>query len=149
MIYISIFTLVFSLYALISLIIYFTASSTTLAWLIYIFSILPVYAICIVYFIYASFRNPRKKIQFRAFLLFPIITTQILTILSSPANCYGWSQGRACYSLIQTYLSHADLKIIQDGPPHWTLVESSYPFFLLLNLTAMVVFSGTTKTEKA
>jgi len=149
MLHIQIFTLIFSLYTFISLIICFTVANTALAWLIYLFSLLPVYIICAAYFVFVSFKHFQKKIRFRKILLLPVLTAQILMILSSPANCYGWNQGRSCYSFIQAYLSHEDLHVIQGGPAHWAIAESTFPLFLLLNLAAIVAFSATTKIEKA
>ena len=148
MIRIQTFTLLFCLYAFISLIIYFTSAFTTLGWLSYMFSVLPVYLVFAAYFITSSFRHYQKRIQVKIFLLLPMIAFQILMIISSPANCYSWSQGRSCYSLIQVYLSHDNLNVIQGSAPHWVIAESLFPIFLLLHLASVVFFSTSAQVER-
>jgi hypothetical protein len=120
-------------------------ANTIPAWLVYIFILLPFYLLWIIYLIGISIENSKNQkvtIRYRKFWLYSIVAFQILTILSSPANCYGWKQGKACYSLIQALLTN-----VEDNPTHW-IIESMFPVFFFLYLGSIVVLLVRIRIEK-
>jgi lysylphosphatidylglycerol synthetase-like protein (DUF2156 family) len=126
------FTRFFILYILTSIIISFTVAFTSAAWIVYAFTILPFYLICVLYCL-SSCMNRDTKFTFKSRSWFAILICQLLFILTSSADCYLWSQGRACYSLVQTYLDRTKL-----DPPHWTVVEAIFPIALLSYIILMI-----------
>jgi hypothetical protein len=97
------------LYMLASLAIFFGAAFTSAAWIVYGLVLIPVYCCCLLYCLSLSVQHPRSNIGFRKSAWYAIIGTQVSIVLTSPADCYGWHQGRACYSFIQTYLDRTAL----------------------------------------
>jgi Flp pilus assembly protein TadB len=104
------FTQLFSLYALASLATYFAVAFTIPAALAYSFIIAPFYLACILYLINFTLKQRQKKIRYQSLPLWLSIISQFLIIFTSPASCYGWKQGEACYSFIQTHLTKKLLK---------------------------------------
>jgi hypothetical protein len=134
------FTLYFILYAIISLLVYLGTAFTGLAFLIYLLTLAPFYCLCCIVLICFNLhrsRSSRKLIRYRVLLLVPIIIFQCLVILTSPASCYGWSQGSACYSFIQAHSEHLFGKI--SSVPHWQ-IESLFPWVLLIYITSILIF---------
>ncbi len=137
--------MLFILYGLASIVIHCGMANTIPAWLVYIFILLPFYLLWIIYLIGISIENSKNQkvtIRYRKFWLYSIVAFQILTILSSPANCYGWKQGKACYSLIQALLTN-----VEDNPTHW-IIESMFPVFFFLYLGSIVVLLVRIRIEK-
>jgi len=127
------FTLFFALYVLASLAVYLIASNTIAAWIIYLFILVPFYIVCILYLIALSLNNRQRMLRYRRLPLYLSIIFQSLMILTSPASCYGFKQGQACYSFMQTHL---------DGntTQHWSIVENMFPVTSFLYIISVVVF---------
>lgn len=143
-IWIGKFTLLFLGYAVISFVAYLGLAFTSQAWIIYFLSLLPFYAICAIILILLTLvrpKNRRRYVRCRPLLTLPVILLQGLVILASPASCYGWSEGLACYSFIQAQLD--EIKPTLDAslnPPHWHGIESAFPILLLLYLASILLF---------
>jgi hypothetical protein len=142
------FTGLFTLYVLISLAIYFTASFTIPAWIIYFLFIIPFYFLCILYLIIFSLEHRQKKIKYRRSLVFLSIIFQFLSILPMPTSCYGWKQGKSCYSFIQTHLTQADLTSFKNSPAHWSFIESMLVPTLMVYVVSVVVFLATLQIQE-
>ena len=128
-------TLLFGLYALSSLFIFATVAFTEAAALAYLFILLPFYLACILYCLKLSLEHHYQTIRFeRSWVLWSLIG-QGLVVLSSPADCYGWHQGRACYSFLQVHLGSID---VQGETPHWSLVELMFPIAGLLYILFVI-----------
>ncbi len=134
------FTVFFITYLVVSLIIYLTTSFSIPSWLITLFIVSPVYGICLIVMLWTTFKNRSAKVRYSKFLLVPIFVSQLVTVLASPASCYGWTGGRSCYSLIQDVLSPVSLRTSANNPHHWQLVESAFPIALVIYLISIVVF---------
>lgn len=103
------FTLFFTLYAVLSLLIHFGSAFTAYAWLVYLFTLLPYYGICSLTLLQVTFVNSVKRtrvIKCQSFLLLPVIFFQIIAMLSSPVDCAGWFQGIQCSSFAKVHISH-------------------------------------------
>jgi hypothetical protein len=128
------FTAMLVFYVFASLLIAFRASFTSAAWIFYAFTILPLYIICILYCLNLYLSNHREKIKIKTSFLYSIPICQLLFIITSPAECYFWHQGRACYSFIQATLTNTRL-----DPPHWAAIELIFPISLLLYVLLSIV----------
>ena len=115
---------------------------TSAAWLIYFFSLLPFYLICILYCLNLYVNHRHQQLKLSRYFLYPILF-QVIFIVTSPADCHLWHQGRACYSLIQSYLDRTQL-----DPPHWNFVEIVFPFSLLLYALSIVAFLKNTQIDR-
>jgi hypothetical protein len=142
------FSLFVIFYILASLIIYLTTSFSSLAWIIAFLTLLPFYGICVILIICTTVKNRNATVQYSKKLLFPILIFQSIKILFSPASCYGWSQGKSCYSLIQKLLSTQDLATLSGNVPHWTVVESIFPIALLLYIASLTTFLVSIRIQK-
>ncbi|MBM0740692.1 hypothetical protein JOY44_03500 [Phormidium sp. CLA17] len=142
------FTTFFVLYAFVSLAVYFTASFTIPAWLIYFFFLLPFYLICIVYLMDLNLRHYQKSLRYKRLPLFLSVIFQLLIILTSPTSCYGWSQGKACYSFIQTHLTTTKLATLQNTPPAWWIVDSMLVPALILHVISVAMFLKMIRIEQ-
>jgi hypothetical protein len=100
------FTIFFILYVLFSIALLFTISFTTLAWLGYIFILLPLYFLGILYRIDRSRKHPHEVIRFHRFSLYLSLIFQGMIVLTCPVDCAGWHQGRACRSLLQVHYNN-------------------------------------------
>lgn len=136
------FTIFFILYALASLVVYFISSFTIPAWLVYLFVLLPFYIVCILFLISINFKNPQKSLRFRRFPLYLSVIFQILIIFTSPASCYGWKQGSACYSFIQALLTD-----VSNNPPHW-MIENLFLISVFMHIITICVFLGKIRVEE-
>jgi hypothetical protein len=122
----------FILYIFTSAIIALSISFTSAAWIVYFFSLLPFYLICILYCLNLYVNHRHQQLTFKISFLYPILFQSIF-IVTSPAECHFWHQGRACYSFIQSYLD-----ITQLDPPHWYFVEIAFPISLLLYILSTI-----------
>lgn len=134
------FTKFFALYVIVSLGIYFLTSFTIPAWLLYLFILVPFYIICLLYLINLSLKYRQKMLRYRRLPLYLSFLFQFLIILTSPTNCYGWKQGQACYSFIQTHFSGSNLTSFQSTSPHWSVVENMFPVVSFLYIISVAVF---------
>jgi hypothetical protein len=121
------FTTILVFYIFASLAIALTGSFTSAAWIIYAFTILPLYLVCGLYCLNLYLNNRRKNIKIKTSFLYFIPICQLLFIITSPAECYFWNQGRSCYSFIQATLTNTRL-----DPPHWAAIELIFPISLFL-----------------
>lgn len=140
------FTAFFVLYAVTSVILHFGIAYTILAWLFYLFLLLPFYLLCLVYLVGISiehWKHHKTTIRYRKLLLYPVVIFQVMTILFSPASCYGWKQGNACYSFIQALLVN-----VETNPPHWKIIDSMFPGALLVYVISLGIFLGMMGIEK-
>lgn len=95
------FVISYFLYVLLSFLFCISVSFTIAAWIIYFVVLAPFYLICLIYVISIAVnkRHSRVRLHKPSFLL--LLSVQGMVVLASPASCYGWKQGQACYSLIQ------------------------------------------------
>jgi hypothetical protein len=126
------FTVLFSLYTVSSIAIALAASFTSAAWIAYMATLLPLYLVCNLYCLSICLENRHAKVRFKTSVGYAMILCQLLFVITSPADCYMWSQGRSCYSFIQAYLDRTRL-----DPPHWA-VELIFPIALLLYIILMI-----------
>jgi hypothetical protein len=97
------FTIFFILYVLFSITLFFTISFTELAWLGYIFILLPLYFLGVLYCTSRSWKHPHEIIRFHRFSLYLSLICQVMIVLTCPVDCYGWHQGRDCRSFLQVH----------------------------------------------
>jgi hypothetical protein len=142
------FTTLFTVYVIVSLAVYFTASFSIAAWLIYAFFLVPLYLICILYLFNFNLRHYQKLLRYRRLPLFLSLVFQLLIILTSPTSCYGWKQGQACYSFIQTHLTTTNLATFQNTSPPWWLVDSMFIPALILYVISVGIFLKTLQIEQ-
>ena len=142
------FTALFTVYVIASLAVYFTASFTIPAWLIYVFFLVPFYLICILYLFNFNLRHYQKSLRCKRLPLFLSLVFQLLIILTSPTSCYGWKQGQACYSFIQTHLTTTNLATSQNTSPPWWIVDSMLFPALILHVISVAIFLKTIRIEK-
>ncbi len=134
------FTLFVIFYLFASLTVYLAISFSSPTWIIAFFTLLPFYGICLISISWVTLKNRNAKVKYFKVLLLPILVLQILKILFSPASCYGWNQGKSCYSLIQSIFSTEDLRTFSSTPPHWEIVESLFPIVLVLYIISLATF---------
>jgi hypothetical protein len=94
-------------YLVLSLIILLATSFTTLGWIIHGLILLPIFSIVLVvwWLIASQTRTSRVRVRWWTWAL--VLLLQVATILVSPGNCYGWSQGKGCYSNLQILMGRA------------------------------------------
>ncbi len=134
------FTLYFIIYIVVSLVVYLMTSISSLGWIIAFFTLLPFYSLCGASILSINLKNRNATVKFYKFLLLPIFIFQLTKILSSPASCYGWSQGKSCYSFIQALLSNENLNSFSENIAHWEIVESVFPVALVLYIISTAAF---------
>lgn len=142
------FAIFFTIYFLTSLAVYFTTAFTTPAWLTYSFILVPLYITCLLYLIKLGLKHRQKTLQYQRLPLYLSVISQLLIILTSPASCYGWHQGKLCYSFLQLHLTEDSLTNFQDTPPHWTIVEFMFAIALLLHVISVVATFKKIRIEK-
>jgi len=135
-------------YAIASLIVYLTTSFTSLAWIVAFFTLLPFYGVCVIWMIVAAIKKRNARVRYYKAFIPLILIIQAAKILSSPASCYGWSQGNSCYSLLQLLLDPADLKTLSNTPPHWLTIESIFPVALILYMISVAAFLLTIRVQE-
>jgi hypothetical protein len=132
------FTAGFFLYALVSFVVFLMAAFTGSAGLAYLFIILPFYIICLLYCLSLGLKDRRGTIKVSRRSWCRSLICQCLVVLTSPADCYGWHQGRACYSFLQTHLQTSlGSPGFQSDPPHWGVVEGTFPIAVLLYILSI------------
>ena len=129
------FIIFYLLYLTISLVVSASSSFTGAAWIIYFFSLLPLDLICALYCLNLYINHRHQKIDLKLSSWYSIPIAQFLFVLTSPAECYRWHQGRACYSFIQALIEPT----LAD-PPHWIFAELIFPFSLFLYCVLILAF---------
>lgn len=142
------FTRYFCIYIVASLFVYLITSFSSPAWLLAIFIFLPFYSLCVASIISTNLKNRHATVRYNKYLLGCILLFQSVKILASPASCYGWNQGRSCYSFIQEILSNENLNDFANKTPHWDIVEASFPIAVVLYLITIVLFLATLRIHK-
>lgn len=94
-------------YLLISLIVLFATSFTTLGWIIHGLILLPIFLIVLVVWWLIAGQTRASRVRIRSWTWAIVLLLQVATILVSPGNCYGWSQGKSCYSNLQILMNQA------------------------------------------
>jgi hypothetical protein len=135
-------------YAIVSLIVYLTTSFSALAGIIAFFSLIPFYGVCVIWMLIAAIKKRNAKVRYYKAFIPLILIIQAAKILSSPASCYGWSQGKSCYSLLQFLLDPADLRTLSNTPPHWLTIESIFPVALILYMISVGAFLLTIRVQE-
>jgi len=142
------FTRYFCIYTVASLFVYLLTSFTSPAGIIVVFVLLPFYSLCVASIVSTNLKNRHATVRYNKYLLGCILLFQTVKILASPASCYGWNQGRSCYSFIQDLLSTENLRDFANKTPHWDIVETSFPIAVVLYLIAIVLFLATLRIYK-
>ncbi len=142
------FTRYFCIYTVASLFVYLLTSFTSPAGIIAIFVLLPFYSLCVASIVSTNGKNRHATVMYNKYLLRGALLFQSIKILASPASCYGWHQGRSCYSFIQELLTNENLDDFANKTRHWEIVETSFPIALVLYLIAIVLFLATIRIQK-
>ncbi|AFY66443.1 hypothetical protein [Geitlerinema sp. PCC 7407] len=139
----------FGLYALGSWGLFMAAAFTIAGGIFYLFLLGPFYLLCLALLIGWCVGRQPKRVRYRRLWLLPIAAMQVLTLLTSPASCYGIKQGNACYSLLQSWITTENLQTMQGGPPHWTLFEALFPWSFLAYVITLILFLGTLRVDNS
>ncbi len=144
-------TAIFIVYAGLSLIIHLWSAFTSMAWIIYIFTLAPFYGFCSLWLVSIILNRSKTQsivIKYRVWLLLPIVMLQALVILCSPASCYGWHQGATCYSFIQMYADKLFVFGEMLDRPHWQ-IESMFIPVLFIYMLSIIYFWLKCQSENA
>jgi hypothetical protein len=80
-----------------------------------------------------------QELRFKWWILGIILSLQLATIITSPADCYRFLQGDRCQSKLNILMKRARPPS-GEIVPHWTLVEDYlFPGFLVSYLTVLTV----------
>lgn len=142
------FTAIFTIYMLGSFVIYALGAFTIAAWIFYLPILIPTYLLGLAHLLSLSFKYRHQSIGYRKFLLYPIAIFQLLTILSSPASCYGFKQGRACYSFLQSLFASPSSFPIETDLSHWSFLEFLFPVALFLYVISLMLFLGLIRVKR-
>lgn len=116
-----------TVYLVLSFILFLTTSFTMMGWIIYLFLLLPIYSIILLGLCFFVWRNRSKSIQVKCWIWQIVLVLQLATIIVSPGNCYGFTQGDRCYSHLQILAGGAPNQGFSATPiPHWKIVEDSF-----------------------
>lgn len=141
----SSFTLFCLFYAGVSTLLHLGIAFTSQAWIIYFLTLLPFYGaglVLLVVLVLGRPKNSQRLIRYRKVFLLPILFFQLLVLLTSPASCYGWSQGLDCYSFIQSRIDVIKPTLDEAAnPPHWQSLEAVFPLALILYIASIVLFA--------
>jgi hypothetical protein len=131
-------------YLLLSTLLFMGSSFTMLAWIVYLFFLLPFYGFLILLLAALTSRYRGYRLQVKPLFLVLVLVSQILAIIVSPGNCYGFKQGNQCYSLAQVWWGNLGEISFQNQPPHWSAIEQSflpllviYGFLLVLSISTL------------
>ena len=86
-------------------------------------------------------RSPKwtEPIPFRPWIWVIILPVQLAIIAVSPGNCYGWTQGKLCYSNIQLWVEHLP-RDSSLNVPHWGIGDGAFVGMLLIIIHAVLLF---------
>jgi hypothetical protein len=131
-------------YLLLSTLLFMGSSFTMLAWIVYLFFLLPFYGFLILLLAALTSRYRGYRLQVKPLFLILVLVSQTLAIIVSPGNCYGFKQGNQCYSLAQVWWGNLGEISFQNQPPHWSAIEQSflpllviYGFLLVLSISTL------------
>ena len=138
------FALICFLYGALSFAAYLVTSNTIAAWIIYLFLLAPFYGLCLAYILTLAIskRGSTVRLQHPP-LLYSLGIFQGLAILVSPASCFGFKQGNACYSLVQTVyvnlFTEANLQQMETTVPHWWGLNTAFPILVGLHAVSIAL----------
>ncbi|TAD76251.1 MAG: hypothetical protein EA001_12575 [Oscillatoriales cyanobacterium] len=136
-------------YLLFSTILFMGSSFTMLAWIVYLFLLLPVYGGLLIVLLTLTHRYRGWRLRVRSPLAIITGMTQILAIITSPGNCYGFKQGNQCYSLAQVWWGNVGEISFQNQPPHWTAIEQAFYPLLAIHVAMLLLTTVTLRRSSA
>ena len=80
-----------------------------------------------------------KPIPFRPWIWAMILPLQLAIMAVSPGNCYGWKQGKICYSNIQLWVEHLP-KDTTLNVPYWVIGDGILVGILLIIIYGVLLF---------
>ncbi len=125
-------------YLCLSAVLFLVASNTILGGIIYLFLIFPIYAAIGLGWWIVVWRNPQGTVRLNRWLWAIAIGLQILTIATSPGNCFGVKQGDRCYSNLQILLTNLERSGANQAE-HWPLVEDAFPGVAIAHAVALAI----------
>ncbi|PZU95669.1 MAG: hypothetical protein DCE90_12095 [Pseudanabaena sp.] len=136
-----------TVYIFVSFILFLITSFTSLGWITYGLMLLPIYAIILLVWWLIVWQNRTREARIKYWSWSIALVLQVATMLASPGNCYGWSQGASCYSNLQIFLEN----LPRNEPiniPHWKSVENNFPRLVLAYGLSVAVALLSTSIEK-
>ncbi|WP_071527308.1 hypothetical protein [Nodosilinea nodulosa] len=127
-----------TIYIFVSFFLFLMTSFTSLGWIVYGLIILPIYAAILLVWWLMVWQNPTKGVRIRYWIWSIVLVLQVSTILASPGNCYGWTQGANCYSNLQIFLGDVP-RSGSSNIPHWKPLENNFPVLALAYGVSLVV----------
>jgi hypothetical protein len=143
------FWIAFVGYLLFSLILFMGSAFTMLGWMVYLFFLLPFYGGLLIVLLALTHRYRGRRLQVRSPFAITAGITQVLAIITSPGNCYGFTQGNQCYSLAQVWWGNAREISFHNQPPHWTAIEQAFYPLLAIHVAMLVVTIATLRRSAA
>ena len=143
------FALLFSGYAIASFVLHFAVAFTIAAAILYFFTLLPFYLLCLAYVISWAVQHRGCAVRVRRWLLPAISVAQAIVLLSSPASCYGFKQGAACYSLLQAWVEGDAVRSFSQAPTHWSLMDPLFYGSLFGYGALLVAFLATLRPVRS
>lgn len=80
-----------------------------------------------------------QPIPFRPWIWAMILPVQLAIMAISPSNCYGWKQGKVCYSNIQLWVEHLPRDATLNVP-YWVIGDGTFVGILLIMIYAALLF---------
>lgn len=143
------FWLAFAGYILFSTILFMGSSFTMLAWIVYLLFLLPFYGGLLIGVLALTSRYRGHRLQVRSSFAIITVIAQMLAVITSPGNCYGFKQGNQCYSLAQVWWGNVGEISFQNQPPHWTVIEQAFYPLLAIHIAMLVVTTATLRRSAA
>ena len=80
-----------------------------------------------------------QPIPFRPWIWTMILPLQLAIMVVSPGNCYGWKQGKVCYSNIQLWVEHLPRDTTLNVP-YWVIGDGVFVGIFLIMIYAALLF---------
>lgn len=135
-----------TLYLVCSFLLFLSSSFTVASGIFYLFLLLPFYGILWLGCWIFIWKHRSNTAKLKAWMWGLVLALQLLTILSSPGNCYGFKQGDRCYSNLQIFVENLP-RTAPNTVPHWKLVEDAFPGLLAAYGIALLLAILKTKVE--
>uniref|UniRef100_B8HTT9 Uncharacterized protein n=1 Tax=Cyanothece sp. (strain PCC 7425 / ATCC 29141) TaxID=395961 RepID=B8HTT9_CYAP4 len=139
---------VFTAYLCLSFLIFLATSNTMLGWILYLFLLLPFFGFILLVWWLFAWQNRNKTARVKFWVWSIVLGLQVATIVVSPGNCYGFSQGNTCYSNFQILAGQAPPSGPSDAP-HWKPIEDAFPGLLMAYGVAVLVGMVSTAADVA
>ncbi len=143
------FALLFAGYAIASIVLHFAVAFTIAAAILYGFTLLPFYLLCLAYVVSWAVQHRGCRVRVRRWLLPAIAIAQAIVLLSSPASCYGFKQGAACYSLLQAWVEGDAVRSLAQPPAHWSVMDPLFYLSLFSYGALLVAFLATLRPVRS